>query len=265
MARFVSELWWFGLKQAWACLFGGLLLAGIFVTGLWYPEGAALARYDLLFLYALVIQVALLAFKLETWEEARVILLFHIVGTMMELFKTHVGSWTYPEENLIRVMGVPLFSGFMYSAVGSYLARVWREFDFRFDFYPPVSWTVILGAVIYVNFFSHHYMWDIRLGLFAATALIFYRTWIYYSVRHGRYRMPVLLALVLGAFFIWIAENIATFGGIWLYPDQIFGWRPVPFNKLGAWFLLMIISGVLLTFVQKPEAEPAARPEAEKA
>lgn len=260
MARFLSEFWWFGLKQAWACIFGGLLLLAIMVTSLWYPEGALVARYDFLFLYALVIQAVLLAAKMETWSEAQVILLFHIVGTVMEVFKTSVGSWTYPEENLIRIMGVPLFSGFMYASVGSYLARVWRAFDFRFDNYPPVWITALVALGIYVNFFSHHYVPDMRYLLFVVVLLMFRRTWIYFSVVHGRYRMPVLLAIFLGAFFIWVAENIATFGGIWLYPNQHFTWQLVPFAKLGSWFLLMIISGVLLTFVQKPEPEQSLGP-----
>lgn len=255
MARFVSEFWWFGLKQAWACLFGGLLLLGIMVTSFFYPPDTWLARYDFLFFYALGIQGALLAFKLETWEEAKVILLFHLVGTVMELFKTYVGSWSYPEENLIRIMGVPLFSGFMYSAVGSYLARVWRGLDFRFDHHPPIWLTSLLGLLIYMNFFSHHYVMDIRYLLFAAVFLIYRRAWVYFSIEKGRYRMPILLALFLGAFFIWVAENIATFGGIWLYPHQMQEWQLVPISKLGSWFLLMIISGVLLTFVQKPEEE----------
>ena len=64
--------------------------------------------------------------------EAKVILMFHAVGTVMEIFKTSAGSWIYPEANLLRIGGVPLFTGFMYAAVGSYLARVWRLFDFRF-------------------------------------------------------------------------------------------------------------------------------------
>jgi len=40
----------------------------------------------------------------------------------------------------LRIMGVPLFSGFMYACVGSYMARVWRIFDFRFDRFPPLKW-----------------------------------------------------------------------------------------------------------------------------
>src|SRR3546814_3089959 len=38
-----------------------------------------------------------LAFRLETPKEALVILIFHFVGTVMELFKTAAGSWQYPE------------------------------------------------------------------------------------------------------------------------------------------------------------------------
>src|SRR5690606_11776627 len=112
-------------KQAWACLFGGLMLAMIIVTRLWWPADW-LDRYDVFFLAALLIQAAMLAFRLETLSEARVILIFHIVGTGMELFKTAAGSWVYPEDALFRIGGVPLFSGFMYACVGSYMARIQR-------------------------------------------------------------------------------------------------------------------------------------------
>ncbi len=70
------EFWIFGLKQAWACLFGGTFLALILLTKVWYPF-EHFARYDFLFLGALAIQSCLLIFKLETWKEAKVIFLFH--------------------------------------------------------------------------------------------------------------------------------------------------------------------------------------------
>ena len=85
-----------------------------------YPPDAALARYDFLFLAALTLQVCLLGFGLETFEEAKVIAAYHVVGTVMEIFKTSVGSWIYPEDCFFRIAGVPLFSGFMYSCIGSY-------------------------------------------------------------------------------------------------------------------------------------------------
>ena len=116
------------------------MLALLLATHFLYPDEAAFARYDFLTLAALAIQVAMLLFRLETWEEAKVILIFHVVGTVMELFKTAHGSWIYPEESVLRIGGVPLFSGFMYAAVGSYIARVWRIFDFRFSTYPkPIN------------------------------------------------------------------------------------------------------------------------------
>ncbi len=254
----------FGLKQAWACLFGGAMLAMIILTRYLWPDGFALARYDFLFLAALAIQLAMLVFKLETLAEARVILIFHVVGTVMEIFKTHVGSWVYPEENLIRIAGVPLFSGFMYAAVGSYIARISRIFDIRYSRYPPMALTVILCAAIYVNFFSHHYLPDMRWLLLAATALLYWRTFVHYRVFRFRHRMPLLVGFFLVALFIWIAENIATFSRAWLYPGQLDGWTPVSVSKLGAWYLLMIISFVLVTLVRRPRAQ-ATNGAAEKA
>jgi uncharacterized membrane protein YoaT (DUF817 family) len=68
----------------------------ILATRLSWPEQAILARYDFLFLSALAIHIAMLAFRLETGAEAKVILVFHVIGTVMELFKTSAGSWIYP-------------------------------------------------------------------------------------------------------------------------------------------------------------------------
>ncbi|WP_122465512.1 DUF817 domain-containing protein [Brevundimonas lutea] len=255
VGRWAFEFLMFGIKQAWACLFGGLMLALLLGTFLFYPDGSPLARYDFLVIGAVAIQAAMLLLKLETWEEARVILVFHIVGTIMELFKTAAGSWIYPEPSLLRIGEVPLFSGFMYAAVGSYIARIWRIFDIRFSHYPPAWMTVVLATAIYVNFFAHHWIWDFRWLLFAATALLFWRARFHFTPDRERRWMPVLLGFLLVALFIWFAENLGTLSRAWIYPDQADGWSPVPLAKLGSWFLLMIISVVLVSLVHRPEPE----------
>jgi len=252
------EFLWFGLKQGWACLFGGLMLLLILGTFLLWPEGAPLARYDAIFVGALLIQAGMLLFRLESWEEARVILIFHLAGTVMELFKTHAGSWVYPEPSLLRVGEVPLFSGFMYAAVGSYIARVQRIFHIRVRGYPPPWATWLLAGAIYLNFFAHHWLPDIRIALFLATALLFGRGWFFFTADRRRRSMPLLLGYFLVALFIWLAENLGTFGRAWAYPDQADGWRMVGLEKLGSWFLLMMISVVLVSLVHRPEEEPRA-------
>lgn len=244
----------FGFKQGWACLFGGLLLALLLGTHLFYPDDAPLHRYDFLTLAAIAIQGGMLAFRLETWREARVILIFHVVGTVMELFKTQAGSWTYPEASVLHIGAVPLFSGFMYAAVGSYIARVWRIFDFRFTSYPPAWATLALAAAIYINFFTHHFTIDIRWGLFAATAVIFWRTRVHFRNWRVHRWMPLIVGFGLVALFIWFAENIATFANAWNYPGQEKEWQMVSIAKYGSWYLLMLISFVLVTLVQPVRA-----------
>lgn len=243
----------FGFKQGWACLYGALLLAALLATHLWYPDGAWLARYDALVLIAVGIQLAMLAFRLETWAEVRVILVFHVVGTAMELFKTHMGSWTYPEASVLRIGGVPLFSGFMYAAVGSYIARIWRIFRIVPMHYPPVWQPQLLALAVYINFFSHHFVPDARWLLFGMTGIIFWRTWFEFTPLRAPRRMPILLGFLLVALFIWVAENIATFSNAWLYPAQQGGWTMVPLAKMGAWLLLMIISFVLVATLHDME------------
>ena len=241
----------FGFKQGWACLFGALMLALLLGTHLLYPPDATLARYDFLTLAAVAIQVGMLALRLETFDEAKVILVFHAVGTIMELFKTAMGSWTYPEPAILRIGSVPLFSGFMYASVGSYIARVWRIFDFRFSAYPQRAATVALAIGIYVNFFAHHWLPDMRLPLFALLGIYFWRTRIWYRVWREDRWMPLLVGWFLVALFIWLAENVATFSNAWLYPSQRQGWHLVSPAKLGAWYLLMYISFVLVAQVHK--------------
>ncbi|WP_337183249.1 DUF817 domain-containing protein [Shinella sp.] len=255
----LAEFILFGLKQAWACLFGGLMLGLIILTKLvWQPDWP-IHRYDALFAMALLIQVTFLALKMETFEEAKVILIYHLVGTAMEIFKVHMGSWAYPEEAVIRIAGVPLFSGFMYASVGSYMARAIRIFDMRFTHYPPFWTTALLAAAIYANFYLHHFLPDIRLVLFATTLLLFGRVRIYYTVERKPRWMPLVVAAFLTSIFLWIAESIGTATGVWLYPGQQ-TWHMVSFTKLGSWYLLLYVSFVLVTIVCRPQP-PETRPD----
>lgn len=252
-SAFAYEFVRFGFKMAWACLFGAIMCALLIASHLFYPRDAALPRYDFLVLASLVVQALMLAFKLETWEEAKVIFLFHVVGTVMEVFKTAVGSWIYPEPSYLRIAGVPLFTGFMYASVGSFIARVWRLTDFRFTGHPPMWQVYLLALAIYVNFFAHHYTYDIRWFLFAAAALIFGRSWIYYKVWKKHRPMPLLIACGLTATFIWLAENIGTWSRAWIYPNQTHAWTMVSLAKWSSWFLLLIISYALVALVTKPQ------------
>lgn len=252
--RFLWEFFLFGFKEGWACLFGAALLALLLLTKWLWPVGAPLARYDFLFLAALMIQAMLLLLRMETVREAQVIFIFHVVGTLMELFKTNVGSWIYPEPSIFHIGHVPLFSGFMYASIGSYLARITRIFDLRYSRYPDRRLALLLAASIYVNFFAHHYLPDIRILLFLLTAVAFGPTWVYYRPYRTWRRMPLLLGFALIALFIWVAENIGTFTTVWLYPHQASGWELVRFGKYGSWFLLMIISFILVSLVNPPRA-----------
>ena len=229
------------------------MVALLLVTQRWYPAGAALARYDFLTLAAIALQLFMLATGLETRREAVVILLFHLCGTAMEIFKVSAGSWIYPEPSALRIGGVPLFSGFMYASVGSYTARAKRVFDLRFTHHPPLWAMMLLGTACYINFFSHHFTTDIRAVLFAASAALLWRTRVYLRVWHTYRWMPLLVGLLLVTLFIWFAENIGTFARAWIYPSQVHGWSPVGAAKIGSWYLLMLISYTLVSLVDRPQ------------
>jgi uncharacterized membrane protein YoaT (DUF817 family) len=245
-----SESVMFVFKQAWASIFGFALLCAIILSALIWRDTWWVTRYDALFLFAFGMQVFLLIARFESLREAKVILLFHVVGTVMEVFKLHMGSWDYPEYGFFEIGGVPLFSGFMYASVGSYMARVIRIFDMKFAPYPPFWTTVVLAMAIYGNFFWHHFWIDVRVWLFAATLVLFLRTRVWFHIGARAYWMPLPAAAFFTAFFLWLAENVGTLTGTWIYAGQT-QFEMVRLGKLGSWYLLLYISFLLVTLVYR--------------
>ncbi|MFC3771039.1 DUF817 domain-containing protein [Paenibacillus sp. GCM10012303] len=244
MVRGLQQFVRFGWEQAWSCLFPVVIFASLALTQL--IEIPGLPRYDLLLLICLVMQVWMVYSGLETRDELKVITLFHLIGLTLEIFKVHMGSWSYPEEAYSKVFGVPLYSGFMYASVASYLCQAWRRLKVELVRWPPFPVVVPLAAMIYLNFFTHHYWIDVRWWLSALVLLVFWRTWVTYEVGGTRYRMPLALSFTLIGFFIWIAENVATFFGAWEYPDQSASWRLVHVGKVSSWLLLVIVSFLIV-------------------
>jgi uncharacterized membrane protein YoaT (DUF817 family) len=241
----------FGLKEFASCVFAGSFLALLAMSSHLGIPG--LYRYDLLFLGALAIQGVLIAARLETGREVAVLSLFHLAGMGLELFKTSPGihSWSYPEPAVFRIGTVPLYSGFMYAAVASYLTQAWRLLNIRLANFPPLWAAVGLCLAIYANFFTNHYIVDLRWPLAAGVLLVFRRTRVLFTVINAERRMPIALSFALIGFFVWLAENIATFFGAWVYPNQAKQWAIVGPEKISSWVLLVIISFIIVAVLKR--------------
>lgn len=242
LSRFATEFVYFGVKQARACLFV-VLFFGAVVT---IPTAgiAGVPRYDLLLIAALAIQFGMVWAKLETVDELKAITLFHAVGFCLELFKTSDGirSWSYPDFAYTKIGGVPLFSGFMYASVGSYIIQSWRLMDLRIRHHPSYWMATLVALVIYANFFTHHYIGDYRWYIAACVLGLYSRTTVTFRPYDRDRSMPMLLSFVLIGFFIWLAENISTFLGVWKYPNQLGAWSTVHIAKWSSWSLLVIMT-----------------------
>jgi uncharacterized membrane protein YoaT (DUF817 family) len=246
----MKEFLVFGLKQARAAIFAGSFFVLLFASN--HIPLFGIARYDFLFVAAVAIQVVLYLTKIETKDEVKVIFLFHIIGLVLELYKTSsgIGSWSYPEDAFFKIATVPLYSGFMYAAVGSYISQAWRIFKLELKNYDHYLLSAGLGFLIYLNFFTNHYIYDFRLFLIIAVFVLFLKTKVYFTVTNHLRWMPLPLAFILIAFFIWIAENISTYLGAWQYPDQVHVWTVVSTNKITSWFLMVIISFILVAYLK---------------
>lgn len=177
-----------------------------------------------MFLCVILIQAILIASKYESRTECKVILIYHLLGFAMEAFKTHpsIGSWSYQYIGFFALLNVPLYSGFMYSAIGSFLFQSIHRLKLRFTNFPDFRIAIPIVLLIYINFFSHHFVPDIRYLLFGAVVAVAYKTYAYFQLDNKLYRMHALVSLFLASLCIWIAENIATFLGARVYPNQQF-------------------------------------------
>ena len=212
----------FGVKQGWACLFGGADAGAARSARTCSIRAAPRSRATTSCSWPpSPSRSAMLAFKLETWEEAKVILIFHVVGTIMEIFKTvgrlldlsraelpphrrraavlrlHVRRDRLLHRPLLAAVRFPLHAS--PAAVGAGAAR--RSASTSTSSRTTTSSTCARAAV-------------------RAAALLFGRCWVYFKVWRVHRRMPLLLGFVLVALFIWFAENIGTFTQAWIYPHQ---------------------------------------------
>lgn len=240
----VGQLLHFGYHQAMSCIFPVAIFGTLALTRVIAVPG--LYRYDAILVILLTVQYLMYRSGLETWDEIKVICLFHLIGLLLEIYKIRMGSWSYPEPGVSKLLGVPLYSGFMYASVASFMCQVWRRLRMDMTGWPGLVPSAVLGGAIYLNFFTHHFLPDVRWWLTALVFVVFRSTWIIYRVRTATYRMPLSLAFLIVGFFIWFAENIATFFGAWTYPDQRETWRLVGLGKISSWFLLVIISVIIV-------------------
>lgn len=220
-------------------------------------------RYDLLFFCCVALQGALLVSGKESLHDLKTLSLFHVFALALEIFKTHpaIHSWTYPEASFFRVLGVPLYSGFMYAAVAAFMLHAMRELRLHVEGLPRRAWLVTWVTLVFLNFFTHHFTVDLRWPLTLWGLFLFRDARLH---RHEPGRGASLLVVFAGfGLALWAAENLATWGGAWAYPHQLGGWHPVGFAKAHSWSLLAVLSFVIVVLrgsARAREEQAGARP-----
>lgn len=247
----MREFWSFFLKQIQASVFA-LFIFVMLVISHYQPF---LPRYDFLLVACLAMQVVMLWSKLETKKELVAVCAFHAIGLMLELYKVSRGSWSYPEPAYTKISGVPLYSGFMYASVASYVFQAYRVFNLEFK-RMPTKWLALTGVLlIYLNFFTAKTFGDNRLWIIVILFALFIPSQAHFTCKDKRFQMPLALSFGLIGFFVWIGENISTYLGAWLYPHQLDGWEMVGATKIVSWSMMVMVAFVLIwTWKERGEA-----------
>ena len=242
--------------QLLSAVFGISVFVILAATEAWSP----IPRYDFILVLCLGVQWCMLRSGVETFKELKVISLFHILGLALEIWKVHHGSWSYPDEGYLRIAGVPIYSGFMYASVASYICQAWKRFDLEMKPLPPPWLAIGLAATAYLNFFANTHLLDIRWWIIGAVMSAYASTWCGFTVDGRRYRLPLNLAFVFIALFIYLGENIGTLLGAWQYPNQSNGWVIVHAGKISSWYLLIIVSYAIVAWLKSRTTAAARNP-----
>lgn len=216
-----------------------------------FVDTGVVPRYDAVLFLCVAYQIGMLALRVETPREFATIFLFHAMGTALEMFKVNHGGWYYPEPSWIKVMGVPLYSGFMYASVGSFILACWKRVDVRVDRFPAYPPVLVLVVAVYANFFTNYWLLDAKPVLLAVAIVLFARTWISGALLTKRLAVPLPLVFCVLGPIVWCAENVGTWLGSWEYPRQADGWVAVPPDKLLSWTVLVMVSFLVVALVQR--------------
>ena len=247
------QIWRFGVAQAMSCIFPVAVFATLAVSKVVRVPGVP--RYDVILVVLVVVQVAMVWLRLETVDELKTIVLFHAVGLGLEIFKVHMGSWAYPEPGYVKIADVPLYSGFMYASVGSYVVQAWKRFDLTTVRWPRRWVTFVVCAALYLNFFTEHFVVDLRYPVMAVVVVVFWRARFQFALLDRTRRIPAVVAFALIGLFIWVAENVTSSLGAYQYPYQRQSWHMVDLGKITSWLLLVIIVVVLVANLKNIKAE----------
>ncbi|WP_184550429.1 DUF817 domain-containing protein [Mucilaginibacter sp. FT3.2] len=243
MRNNISHFLLFIYHEALACLFPVLVFSMLALSHLFVT---IIPRYDFMLIACILIQAGMYYTKIETKDEVLVICVFHLLGLFMELFKVHFGSWAYPEFAYTKLLGVPLYSGFMYASVASYMCQAWRRLNLQVLYWPHHYTARAIGALIYLNFFTNHFILDIRYIIGIFILYFFRRSVVIFHLKEKQYKIPAILSFLLIGFFIWLAENMATLLGAWRYTYQHHGWAMVNYQKISSWDFLVIVSFIIV-------------------
>lgn len=235
--NYLIQFFSFGFKQLVGVTFGLLIVIGFILTI------NSSYRYDILFVYAIVIQVLLYKIGFENKRDILVVTIFHLIGLSMELIEVGInGSWSYNSSGIFYIASVPIFTGFMYASIGSYMAKEFKLLKLRMEGMPSNIVLIIFSIAIYANFILNNHIFDYRYILIFIMLVLYNPVKLYFTPGRTEYKFNLPLAFFLIGFFIWIAENISTYLGIWSYPNQVPIWHFVHFSKITSWMLLSIVS-----------------------
>ena len=190
----IKQLLHFTYEQTLSCLFPVVIFLTLALSKIVSIPG--LYRYDFILIACLLMQWIMYKTGLETKDELKVITVFHLIGLLLEIYKVHFGSWSYPEEAYSKIFEFR-FTAALCTQVSqvTYAKRgegcIYKCIITESYFYRAIRSNDLL------QFFTHHFLYDFRWFLTLLLFIVFFRTFVEFSLRGVTYKIPLVLSFSL--------------------------------------------------------------------
>ena len=191
---YIKQLLHFTYEQALSCLFPVVIFLTLALSKIVLIPG--LYRYDFILIVCLLMQWVMYKTGLETKDELKVITVFHLIGLLLEIYKVHFGSWSYPEEAYSKVLSSTLQRLYVCKCCKLHMPSVekttFTNVSLAESYFCNTSRSNDL-----LQFFTHHFLYDFRWFLTLLLFIVFFRTFVEFSLRGVTYKMPLVLSFFL--------------------------------------------------------------------
>lgn len=217
-------------------------------------------RYDFIFIVCIGFLGYMVKQRYHTLRDVGIIALLYYLGLMLEIYKVKTNSFIYYEFGYTEFLGVPLFSGLIYSSLASVLIIAQQKVGLVINTLGNRYLTFGLGMSIYFSFFIPALFYYLQYILLGVAVVFFYKTNVVVFYNNRVYTFPLLFVFGVGAAVAVLAQVLIANVCVFSYTVQHTGWQGPVIQKAAS----IILAGIAFFIIGADRVLYNKLPDADK-